>query len=135
MKAFLVHTFFVSNDLFCIHLINVLMRYCLALDLKNDENLIAEYEKYHQKVWPEIIDSIKNSGITGMQIFRVSNRLFMIMETDISFSFQQKDEMDSSNQRVQEWETLMWKYQQALPGAKPGEKWMLMNKIFDLNKK
>jgi L-rhamnose mutarotase len=135
MKAFLVHTFFVSNDLFCIHLINVLMRYCLALDLKNDENLIAEYEKYHQKVWPEIIDSIKNSGITGMQIFRVSNRLFMIMETDISFSFQQKDEMDSSNPRVQEWETLMWKYQQALPGAKPGEKWMLMNKIFDLNKK
>jgi L-rhamnose mutarotase len=133
MKAFLVHTFFVSNDLFCIHLINVIMRYCLALDLKNDENLIAEYEKYHQKVWPEIIDSIKNSGITGMQIFRVSNRLFMIMETDKSFSFQQKDEMDSSNQRVQEWETLMWKYQQALPGAKPGEKWMLMNKIFDLN--
>jgi L-rhamnose mutarotase len=26
----------------------------------------------------------------------------------------------------------MWKYQQALPMAKPGEKWLLMDKIFDL---
>ena len=109
------------------------MRYCLALDLKNDENFIAEYEKYHQKVWPEIIDSIKKSGITDMQIYRVGNHLFMIMETDEVFSFQRKDEIDNANPRVQEWETLMWKYQQALPGAKPGEKWMLMNKIFDLN--
>jgi len=33
---------------------------------------------------------------------------------------------------VQEWEKLMWKYQQALPKAKPGEKWVLMNKIFEL---
>jgi len=30
---------------------------------------------------------------------------------------------------------LMWKYQQPLEGAAEGEKWMLMNKIFDLNDK
>ncbi|HUZ60046.1 MAG TPA: L-rhamnose mutarotase [Hanamia sp.] len=108
------------------------MKYCLTLDLKNDENLIAEYERYHQKVWPEIIDSIKNSGITGMEIYRVLNRLFMIMETDKTFSFDKKNEMDKRNPKVQEWENLMWKYQQALPGAKPGEKWILMNKIFEL---
>ena len=108
------------------------MKYCLALDLKNDEKLIKEYEEYHQNVWPEIIDSIKGSGITEMQIYRVSNRLFMIMETDENFTFEQKNEMDSLNHKVQEWETLMWKYQQSFPGAMPGEKWMLMNKIFDL---
>ena len=33
---------------------------------------------------------------------------------------------------VQRWETLMWQYQQALPGASPGEKWRLMSKIFEL---
>jgi L-rhamnose mutarotase len=33
---------------------------------------------------------------------------------------------------VQEWEELMWKYQQALPCAERGEKWMLMEKIFEL---
>jgi len=110
------------------------MKYCLALDLKNGDELIAEYERYHQKVWPEIIDSIKDSGITGLEIYRVGNRLFMIMETDETFSFERKNEMDNSNAKVQEWENLMWKYQQALPGAQPGEKWMLMKKIFDLNK-
>jgi len=110
------------------------MRYCLALDLKDDKKLIHEYEQYHEKVWPEIITSIKDSGVTDLEIYRISNRLFMIMETDESFSVEKKNAMDIANPKVQEWESLMWKYQQALPVAKPGEKWVLMNKIFDLNK-
>jgi len=110
------------------------MRYCLALDLKDDEKLIHEYEQFHENVWPEIIASIKAAGITDMEIYRIANRLFMIMETDESFSFEKKNTMDNANPKVQEWEQLMWKYQQELPVAKPGEKWILMNKIFDLNK-
>lgn len=107
-------------------------RYCLALDLQDDPQLIAEYEQYHEKVWPEIIASIKDSGIVGMEIYRVANRLFMIMDTALNFSFEEKALADNANPKVQEWEKLMWKYQLALPTAKPGEKWMLMNKIFDL---
>ena len=110
------------------------MRYCLTLDLKDDEKLIHEYEQYHQNVWPEIVASIKNAGVTDLEIYRVANRLFMIMETDETFSFEKKNAMDNANPKVQEWENLMWKYQQGLPVAKPGEKWVLMNKIFDLNK-
>ena len=108
------------------------MKHCLALDLIDDEKLIAEYEAHHKAVWPGIIDSIKDSGITQLEIYRVFNRLFMIMETDSSFSFDKKNAMDAANSKVQEWEKLMWKYQQALPQAKPGEKWLLMNKIFEL---
>lgn len=107
-------------------------RYCLALDLKDDPALIAEYEAYHKKVWPEILESITGSGIASMEIYRVSNRLFMIMEVNDSFSFEKKSKADLANPKVQEWERLMWNYQQALPGAKPGEKWMLMEKIFSL---
>jgi L-rhamnose mutarotase len=110
------------------------MRYCFALDLKDDPALIAEYEQYHQRVWPEIIESIQSSGITALDIYRTGNRLFMIMETNAAFSFQKKGAADASNAKVQEWETLMWKYQQALPWAKPGEKWLLMDKIFELDK-
>ncbi|HNV28567.1 MAG TPA: L-rhamnose mutarotase [Cyclobacteriaceae bacterium] len=107
-------------------------RYCLALDLKNDPTLIAEYEVYHRKIWPEIEKSIKDSGIDNMEIYRTGNRLFMIMETKDDFSFENKSKADAINIKVQEWEQLMWKYQQALPHAKPGEKWILMNKIFEL---
>lgn len=107
-------------------------RYCLTLDLIDDPQLISEYEKFHQKIWPEIHNSIVSAGIVAMQIYRFANRLFMIMEVNDSFSFAKKAFQDAANPKVQEWETLMWKYQQALPGAKPGEKWVLMDKIFEL---
>jgi L-rhamnose mutarotase len=107
-------------------------RYCLALDLIDDPALIAEYERWHQAVWPEIIASIKTAGIEQMQIYRAGNRLFMIMEVNDSFNFEAKARADKDNQKVQEWEQLMWKFQQPLPFAKPGEKWVLMDKIFQL---
>lgn len=110
-------------------------RYCLALDLKNDEALIAEYEAYHRDVWPAILESIRAAGIEQMEIHRVNNRLFMIMEVNDDFSFEKKAAVDASNEKVQQWEELMWKYQQALPLSKPGEKWMLMQKIFSLKDK
>ncbi len=106
--------------------------YCFALDLKDDPALIAEYDKYHEASWPENIQAIKEAGITVMDIYRTGNRLFMIMETTDDFSFEKKSEMDKVNPKVQAWEQLMWKYQQALPHAKPGEKWVLMKKIFEL---
>ena len=106
-------------------------RYCLALDLKDDAVLIAEYEKYHQEVWPEVLQSIKDAGIQKMQIYRVDNRLFMIMDTNDDFSFERKEKMDAVNKKVQEWEQLMGKYQQRIPGTRPGEKWRLMEKVFE----
>jgi len=108
-------------------------RQCLALDLKDDPTLIAKYEEYHRNVWPEILDSLRDSGITNMEIYRISNRLFMIIETTDDFSFEKKGKMDADNTRVQDWEVLMWDYQQALPIAKPGEKWLPMEKIFDFS--
>ena len=107
-------------------------RYCLTLDLKNDPALIKEYEVWHQQVWPEIKASITEAGITSMEIYRFSNRLFMIMETRDDFDFPRKAAMDQANAKVQEWEKLMWKFQQPLAGSQPGEKWMLMTKIFSL---
>lgn len=107
-------------------------RHCFALDLKEDLELISEYKAYHKNVWPEIIDSIKTSGIEKLDIYLVENRLFMIMDVNDTFSFEAKQIADDNNPKVQEWETLMWKYQQALPKAAPGEKWKLMEHIFDL---
>ncbi len=107
-------------------------KFCLALDLKDDAQLMQEYKDYHQEVWPKIIKSIKDSGITVLDIYCVGNRMFMIIEADDHFSFEKKSALDANNPKVQEWEELMWKFQQALPWAKPGEKWMLMEKIFGL---
>jgi L-rhamnose mutarotase len=107
-------------------------RYCLALDLHDDPKLIAEYEDWHQRVSPEIKKSITDAGITRFDIYRVGNRMFVIMDTTDDFDPERKARMDAANPAVQEWEKLMWKYQKPLPFAKPGEKWMMMEQIFQL---
>lgn len=107
-------------------------RYALAVDLINDPDLIKVYEEWHRNVWPEILESIRSAGIEQMEIYRLQNRLFMIMEVNEQFSFEAKAKADAENEKVQEWESLMWNFQQSLPFAKPGEKWVLMEQIFSL---
>lgn len=107
-------------------------RYCLTLDLKDDPALIAEYKRYHKEIWPEITESIKSAGIENLEIYLLGTRMFMIVEAGPEFSFEAKARADRANPKVQEWEELMWKFQKALSQAKPGEKWLLMERIFEL---
>ena len=109
-----------------------MQQFCLALDLKDDPQLIAEYEKYHRQVWPEIIASIKDAGIINMEIYRTGNRLFMIIETSDMFDPEKKAAQDASNPFVQRWEHLMSRFQQPLPWAHEKEKWVRMDRIFNL---
>lgn len=111
-------------------------RYALAIDLVNDEESIAAYDRWHraENGWPEIKKSIRDAGVTSMEIYRTGNRLCMVMEAGKDFSFEVKDSMDAANEKVQEWEKLMSQFQQVLPWAKKGEKWTLMDRIYDLNK-
>lgn len=105
---------------------------CYACDLIDDPQRIAAYKKHHETIWPEIKKSITDAGILNMEIYLCENRLFMIMEVRGDYDPVKKQHMDESNPKVQEWENLMWKYQQALPTAKKGEKWSLMEPIFKL---
>jgi L-rhamnose mutarotase len=107
-------------------------RFCLTLDLKDDPKLIAEYKRYHEKIWPEITRSIKDSGIENMEIYLLGTRMFMIMEVNESFSFEAKTKANQLKPRVQQWEMLMGTFQKSLPQAKPGEKWVLMERVFKL---
>jgi len=49
-----------------------------------------------------------------------------------AFRLKKKAKADQQNPRVQAWEQLMWKFQQPLPEAEPGEKWLRMERIFKL---
>lgn len=109
-------------------------RFCYACDLVKDAKLIKEYKQYHAagNTWPEITESIKASGIVNMEIYLVENRLFMIVEVDETYNPDLKRKMDEENPNVQKWEQLMWKFQQSLPSAKDGEKWVATERIFKL---
>jgi hypothetical protein len=62
-------------------------RFCFALDLKNDPALIAEYRKYHEKIWPEVTQGSKDPGIEDLEIYLLGTRMFMIMKVNQNFSF------------------------------------------------
>ena len=109
-------------------------QYCLTLNLRDDDALIREYESYHRpgNVWPEVIDSIRASGILDMQIYRSGLQLIMVMTVSDSFSFEDKALQDSLNPKVAEWERLMEKFQFRGEGVE--SKWQEVENIFQLSK-
>ncbi|MBO9707405.1 MAG: L-rhamnose mutarotase [Caulobacter sp.] len=109
-------------------------RHCLALDLKDDEALIARYEAWHAPgaTPPAVIRSIREADILALEIWRLGTRLFMIMETGPRFSAEAKAAADMASDDVQAWERLMWRFQKPLPEAPEGEKWMALRRIFAL---
>ncbi len=107
-------------------------RHCFALDLKNDPALIAEYRRWHEQVWPDVLRSLRDAGIVRMEIYLRGCRLFMIMDVDARFSLDAKARADAANPVVQAWEQMMWRFQEALPDAAPGEKWAPMECVFTL---
>lgn len=106
--------------------------YYLALDLKDDPKLIQKYKDYHRpdRIWPEVLQAIKSDGVLSEEIYLAGTRMVMVLTTTDEFSFEEKAKKLRANPTMGEWEKLMWNYQQTIPGAKPGEKWVMMEKIF-----
>ncbi len=108
-------------------------RYALALDLVDDAQRIADYEKAHEAIWPEVRANLRDQGVVGMEIYRLGTRLFMVMEVDPTvYSAERMAQAALDNPVVARWETLMWTYQAPTPWTPAGEKWVAMDKIFDL---
>ena len=110
--------------------------YCLALDIRDELGLMEQYRWYHlpENFWPEVTQIIHSQGILSEEIYLAGNRMVMILQTTDDFSLEAKAAADQANPIMQQWETLMWNYQKPLPEAKPGQKWVLMEKIFELSK-
>jgi L-rhamnose mutarotase len=105
-----------------------------ALDLRDDRALIAQYEEWHRpdKIWPEIVESLRTAGVSDLRILRCGNRLIMVIEASAEFSITKLAALQTTNPRVREWEELMWRFQSPLPFAGGGEKWVPMTPIFSL---
>ena len=110
------------------------MTHYLLCDLRNDPELIEQYEAYHAAgaAWPEVTAGIRAAGITAMEIFRAGNRLMMVMETGPDYDAERHAERNATTPRVVAWEALMDRFQQRLPFADAGVKWVPMRRIFSL---
>lgn len=110
-------------------------RYCLALDLRKDSALISQYKHVHTKegIWPEIPKGIKEAGISDMEIYLWDNRMFMILEAPLNWDYDSQMARLGKLEKQPEWSDYVWQFQQLLPYSKNGEKWMPMEKVYQLN--
>jgi len=110
------------------------MRHCLALDLKDDPTLIAQYEAHHRSIWPEVRAHLQVHGVTAMDIYRLGTRMVMVMETDDArYDAEAMALATRDDPKIREWEALMWTFQAPTPWTPQGEKWMAMAPIFSLD--
>jgi L-rhamnose mutarotase len=108
--------------------------YCFALDLHDDPELIEEYKRWHRQenIWPEVLQCIRAPGVVSQEIYLTGDRLVLILQTTDEFDLEEKKAADSASPEMRKWEELMWKFQKPLPNARPGEKWVRMEKIFEV---
>jgi len=110
------------------------MRHCLALDLHDDQALIAAYEHYHRAVWPEVLAHLHGQGVLELDIFRLGTRLVMVMDTDDAiYNPERMAAAERDDPRLREWEELMWRFQKATPWTPEGTKWTPMQRLFRLS--
>jgi L-rhamnose mutarotase len=109
-------------------------RHVLTVDLRDDPAAIATYRDYHQRVWPEVLDSLRRAGVRSMDIRIYGRRLVMILELFDGLDVQQVfGTYLTLHPRVQEWERLMQSLQERPSDASPGEWWAVMEPVFRLS--
>jgi L-rhamnose mutarotase len=108
-------------------------RYVLTVDLKDDPAVVAAYREHHRRVWPEVLESLRRTGLREMEIYLLGRRLVMVVETDGRDVRRCFAAHVASSPRVAEWEALMRSLQQPPPGGVAGDWWAMMEPVFRLN--
>ena len=105
--------------------------YALTLNLVDDPDVIAEYERQHQAVWPGVLARIREVGITRMQIFRLGTQLIMYIDTTDEFDPARDFPRVNDDPESRRWNEWMATMQRKDPRGKPEEWWSLMPLAFD----
>lgn len=111
-----------------------MQRFIQTLDLIDDEHLISQYIDAHAHVWPEILQGIRQVGISGMDIYILGNRLVMILQLPDDMDFDVAMTKLATLPRQAEWEEYVGRFQICCPGATSAGKWQRMSQIFSLDK-
>ena len=103
----------------------------MMVNLVDDSAAIAAYDKYHAKAWPEVIAANEPANIKGVKIYRLGNRLVMILTVPENWDGDKDQNYVKSSPRVKEWLDIMEKFQRPSPEAPAGTKgWTTMKLVF-----
>ena len=104
-------------------------RICQAIDL--DPAAVAEYEHRHRPGGPPaaVNANIRAGGIVSMEIYRVADRLFMIMEVDDDYDAAALADADATDPAIRAWAQDMAALQRPIGDA---PSWAAMSCIYRL---
>jgi len=90
---------------------------------------IAQYERLHAQVWPEVLAMIHACNIRNYTIFRHETMLFAYFEY-VGDDFAADMAKMAADPKTQEWWTYTDPLQEPLPTRGTGEWWTAMRAVF-----
>ena len=102
-------------------------RFAFRLRLKKEA--IDEYDREHTRVWPELLQKLKEVGISDYSIFRRGQDLVLSLTVDDFERAWSELDRDPVNQR---WQQHMGRLFEPMPGLQPGERFAMMHEVFRL---
>jgi hypothetical protein len=104
----------------------------LTTNLVADEQLQKEYLDYHAtqfEKWPEVSKGFCNANFQQLLIYKNGRQLILVISIPKGKSLDELNpKTTENNPRVNDWNTIMQKYQTGIEGTKPDETWVFLNK-------
>ena len=105
----------------------------LTCNLVADEKMQRQYLNYHAtqfEKWPEISKGFCNASFQQLLIFKNGRQLVLVISIPKGESLDKLNpKTTENNPRVDEWNKIMSKYQEGIPGTKPNETWVFLKKL------
>lgn len=105
----------------------------LTANLVKDAKMQQQYLQYHTtqfQKWPQVANGFCNAGFQQLLVFKTDRQLMLVISIPHGADFDQLNpKTTENNPRVKDWNKLMSKYQEGLPGTKPGESWVFLKGV------
>jgi len=102
-------------------------RHGLVLRVRPEKE--QEYRRYHEAVWPEILEIIRNANIRNYSIYLKDHYLFAYYE-HTGDNFEADMARLAAEPKMREWWDIMEPMQDPVPTRKEGEWWAEMEEVF-----
>lgn len=105
-------------------------RYGMVIGLRPEAE--QEYRRLHAKVWPKVLDVIRDCNINNYSIYLKDGQLFSYFEYH-GHDFAADMARMAADSTTREWWAVVKPLQQPLASRKEGEWWAEMEELFHLD--
>ena len=103
----------------------------MTANLVDDDTLQAEYMDYHarqRELFPEVAQGFCRADFQQLLLFRNGRQLMLVISIPEGKTLDELNpKTTENNPRVDEWNTIMSKYQTGIEGTKLDETWVIFN--------